>query len=149
MPLVVLCVRAPAEFLERHVLAGDGLDPRRGRLMNICEVLSTMTMKSVSAGEYTCPPAGRAHDQRNLRDDARGPHGAVEDVAVQAERDNALLDPCAAALVDPDHRAAGLHGEVEHLDDLLAVDLAERAAEHRDVLAEDADRPAVDRAAAG
>ena len=25
--------------------------------MNICEVLSTITTKSVSAGEYTCPPA--------------------------------------------------------------------------------------------
>ena len=76
-------------------------------------------------------------------------HGAVEDLAVEAERDDALLDARAAALVDADDRAAVLHREVEHLDDLLAVHLAERAAEHGDVLAEDADRAAVDRAVAG
>jgi hypothetical protein len=34
---------------------------------------------------------------------------------------------------------AGLDGEVDDLDDLLAVDLAQRAAEDGDVLAEDAD----------
>ena len=39
--------------------------------------------------------------------------------------------------------------EVHDLDDLLAVDLAERPAEHGRVLAEDADRAAVDRAEAG
>src|SRR3712207_965750 len=61
---------------------------------------------------------------------------------------SALLDPCAAALVDPDDRAAVAHGQVEDLHDLLAVDLAEAAAEHRDVLGEDADRAPVDGAVA-
>ncbi len=28
-----------------------------GPVMNICDVLSTMTTKSVRAGPYTCPPA--------------------------------------------------------------------------------------------
>ena len=76
-------------------------------------------------------------------------HVAVEDLGVQAERDDALLDPRAAAVVDADHRAAGLQRVVHHLDDLLAEDLAERAAEDREVLAEHADRPAVDGAVAG
>ena len=49
----------------------------------------------------------------------------------------------------PDHRAADLHGEVHHLDDLLAEDLAQRAAEDREVLGEDADLAAVDRAVPG
>src|SRR5690606_11394215 len=74
---------------------------------------------------------------------------AAEDLAVEAERDHALLDPGATALVDADDRTAGLHGEVHDLDDLLAVDLAEAAAELRDVLAEHAHRAAVDRAVAG
>jgi hypothetical protein len=89
---------------------------------------------------------GGAHDQRDLRDDAGRAHGAMEDVAVQPEGHDAFLDTRAAALVDADDRAAHLHREVEHLDDLLAVDLTERTAEHRDVLAEDAHRAAVDRA---
>ena len=41
------------------------------------------------------------------------------------------------------------HGEVDDLDDLLAVDLAEAAAEDGDVLGEDRDRPAVDGAVPG
>ena len=95
-------------------------------------------------------PAGAgAHDQRDLRDHAGGVHVAAEDLAVQAERDHALLDARAGALVDADDRAAGLHGEVHHLDDLLAVDLAERAAEDGEVLGEHAHLAAVDGAVAG
>ena len=76
-------------------------------------------------------------------------HVALEDLAVEAEGDHALLDARAAALVDADDRAAVRHREVEDLDDLLAVHLAEAAAEDGDVLGEDRDRPAVDRAVAG
>ena len=87
--------------------------------------------------------------RRDLRDHARGVHVAAEDLAVQAERDHALLDAGAGALVDADDRAAGLDGEVHHLGDLLAVDLAERAAEDREVLGEHAHLAAVDGAVAG
>jgi hypothetical protein len=50
-----------------------------------------------------------------------------------------FLNAGTAALVDADQRAPGLDGEVDDLDDLLAVHLAQRAAEDGDVLAEDAD----------
>ena len=73
----------------------------------------------------------------------------MEDVAVQAQRDDALLDARARAVVDADERAAGLDGQLLHLDDLLAVDLTEAAAEHRRVLAEDAHVAAVDGAVTG
>ena len=86
---------------------------------------------------------------RDLRDHARGVHVAAEDLAVQAERDDALLDAGAGALVDADDRAAGLDREVHDLGDLLAVDLAQRAAEDREVLGEHADLAAVDGAVAG
>ena len=59
------------------------------------------------------------------------------------------MDSGARAVVDADQRAAGLEGQLLHLDDLLAVHLAEAAAEHRRVLAEDADVAAVDGAVAG
>src|SRR5664280_1337441 len=94
-----------------------------GPVMNMCEVWSTISVKSVIAG------GARPHDQRELRDDAGGHHVAVEDLAVQAEGDHAFLDPSAAGVVDADHRAAGPERQVHDLDDLLAEDLAERAAE--------------------
>ena len=137
-----------AELLEGDLLAGHGLHHVRAG----DEHLRGLVDHDDEVGErggVDVPARRRAHDQRDLRDDAGGADGAVEDLAVQAERDDALLDARAAALVDADDRAAGLHREVEDLDDLLAVHLAERAAEHGDVLAEHADRPAVDGAVAG
>ena len=94
-------------------------------------------------------PGARPHDHRELRDDARGERVAQEDVGVSAERDDALLDPRAAGIVEPDDRRADAHRQVHDLADLLGVRLGQRAAEHREVLAEDEDEPAVDRAVAG
>ena len=145
--LDVVRVRA-AEVLEGHLLAGHRLDHVgagdehvRGALDHEGEV--------GDRGGVDRAARARPHDQRDLRDDAGGDHVAVEDLGEQAERDHALLDPRAAAVVDADDRAAGLQRVVHDLDDLLAVDLAERAAEHGEVLAEHADRPAVDGAVAG
>ncbi len=136
-----------AELLHRDVLAGDGLDHvgsgdehRRGLVDHDREVGDRGGV-DVAAGAV-------AHDHRDLRDDSGGVHVAAEDLAVQAERDDALLDARSRALVDADDRAPGLDRQVHHLGDLLAVDLAERAAEDREVLAEDADLAAVDGAVA-
>ena len=137
-----------AEVLHRDVLAGDGLDhvrPGDEHLRGLVDHHHEVGQR----GGVDVPAGRRAHDQRDLRDHAAGVHVALEDLAVQPERDHALLDARAAALVDPDDRAAELHRQVEHLDDLLAVDLAQAAAEDRDVLAEHRDRPAVHRAVAG
>ena len=91
----------------------------------------------------------RAHDHADLRDHSGALDVADEDVAVGAERDDALLDPGAAGVVEADHRRADLGGEVHHLDHLLGHHLAERAAEDGEVLAEDEDGAAVDLAVAG
>ena len=137
-----------AEVLHRHVLAGDGLDDvgsgdeHRGGLVDHDREVGDGGGVDVAAGAV-------AHDHADLRDDARGVHVASEDLAVEAEGDHALLDARAGALVDADDRAAGLDGEVHHLGDLLAVDLAQRAAEDREVLAEDAHHAPVDLAVAG
>src|SRR5207247_4309527 len=58
------------------------------------------------------------------------------------------LAPGAAAVVQPDHRRAGLHGEIHDLDDLLGVGAREAAAEDGEVLGEDEHEPPVDRAVA-
>ena len=108
-----------------------------------------MTVKSVTAGEGRPRRRGaRPHDERDLRDDARGADVATEDLAVEPQGDHALLDAGAARVVEPDDGAPDLHREVHDLDDLLAEDLAEGAAEDREVLGEDGDLAAVDRAVA-
>ena len=137
-----------AERLEVDLLARDRLDDVgagdehvRGLLHHEDEV--------GDRGGVDGAAGARPHDQRDLRDDAGALDVADEDVAVGAERDDALLDPRAARVVDADDRAADLRGEVHDLAHLLGHDLAERAAEDREVLGEDADAAAVDRAVAG
>jgi len=132
-----------AEVLERDVLAGDGLDDLRAGDEHLRGLVDHHD--EVGQCRPVDVPAGRgAHDQRDLRDDAGGKRVALEDLAVEGERDHTLLDAGAAALVDADQRDARLEGEVLDLDDLLAVDLTERAAEDGHVLREDAHGAAVD-----
>ena len=137
-----------AERLELDLLAGDGLDHLgpgdehvRGLLHHEDEV--------GHRGRVDGAARARAHDHRDLRDHARALDVADEDVAVGAERDDALLDPRAARVVQADYRGPDLRGEVHDLHHLLGHHLAERAAEDGEVLAEDEDRPAVDGAVAG
>ena len=140
-------VRA-AELLHRHLLAGDRLDDVRAGDEHLAGLVDHDDEVGQRGGVDVAARRG-AHDQRDLRDDAGRLDVVVEDVAVQAQRDDALLDARARAVVDADERAAGLDGQLLHLDDLLAVHLAEAAAEHRRVLAEDAHVAAVDGAVTG
>ena len=89
------------------------------------------------------------HDHADLRHDARGEHVALEHVGVAREARDAFLDARAAGIVQPDHRRADLHRLVHDLADLLGVRLGQRAAEHREVLAEHEHQAAVDGAGAG
>ncbi len=73
----------------------------------------------------------------------------AEDLAVLAERDDTLLDARAAGVEDADDRHPTAQGELHDLDDLLARDLAEGAAEGREVLRVHRDGAPVDRADAG
>ena len=137
-----------AELLELHVLAGDRLDDVRTGDEHVRGLVDHHG--EVGDGGGVDGAAGaRPHDQRDLRDDARGQHVAPEDLAVEPEGDDALLDARAAGVVDADHRDAGLERQVHDLDDLLAEDLAEGPAEDGEVLREDADLATVDGAVAG
>src|SRR5690606_2056565 len=62
---------------------------------------------------------------------------------------DALLDARAAGVVEADDRRSVLQRQLHHLDDLLGVGEAERAAEDGEVLREDVDEPPVDGAEAG
>ena len=108
-----------------------------------------MKMKSVIAGRVHRAARARPHDQADLRHHARRQHVALEHLGIAAERGDALLDACPAAVVQPDHRRADLERHVHDLADLLRVAFAQAAAEHGEVLAEDEHQPAVDRPRAG
>ena len=137
-----------AQLLHRDVLAGDRLDHVRAGDEHVRGLVDHDGEVGECRGVDGAARA-RAHDERDLRDHAGRADVAEEDLAVQAERDDALLDARAAGVVDADDRAAVPHRHVHHLDDLLAEYLAERAAEDREVLREHADRPAVDGAVPG
>ena len=106
-------------------------------------------------GRIDVAPGTRAHDHRDLRDDAGGEHVALEHFAITAERRDSFLNARAAGIEQPDDRRTRLHGEVLDLGDLLRVRFGQRAAEHGEILGEGEDRasvhgaPARDHAIAG
>jgi hypothetical protein len=87
--------------------------------------------------------------RRDLRDDAGGVHVAAEDLAVEAERDDALLDARAAESLMPMIGQPVLIARSMTLTIFSPKTSPERAAEDGEVLGEDADLAAVDRAVAG
>ena len=123
-----------AELLERRLLARDRLDHVGARDEHVRGLLDHEDEVRHGRGVDGAARA-RAHDQRDLRDHAGALDVADEDVAVGAQRDDALLDARAARVVDADDRAADLGRQVHDLAHLLGHDLAERAAEDREVLA--------------
>ena len=138
----------PAQLLELDFLAGHGLDHFRAGDEHVRGLFDHEDEVGHRRRVDGAAGAG-AHDQADLRDHAGALDVADEDVAVGAERDDALLDPGAAGVVDADHRRPDLGGEVHHLAHLLRHHLAEAAAEDGEVLGEDEDGAAVDRAVAG
>ena len=140
--------RRAAELLLRHLLArhrlhdvGAGDEHVRAALGHQDEVGDRRRVDGAAGA--------RPEHERELRHDPGGLDVPPEDLRVAGERDDALLDPRSARVVDPDHGAAVLDGEIHHLADLLGEDLRERAAEDGEVLAEDEDLAAEDRAVAG
>ncbi len=134
-----------AEFFEAHVFAGDGLDHIRARHEHVARLVDHDD--EVRERRRVHGATGRRpHDDRDLGDDTGCGRVAAKDLAVFAEGDDAFLDARTAGVEDTDHRNAGLECVVHDLDDLLARDLAERAAEDGEVLAEDGHVAAVDRA---
>jgi hypothetical protein len=137
-----------AQFLGRDDLVGHGLHHVRAGDEHVARVLHHEDEVG-HRRRIDRAARARAHDDGNLRDDARGLRVAPEHLGIAAERGDALLDARAARVVQADDRHAVLHGEVHHLADLLGMRLRQRAAEHGEILAEHIDRAAVDRAPAG
>src|SRR3954447_8887002 len=128
--------RRAAELLEADLLAGDRLHHVGAGDEHVRAALDHQHEVG-DRGRVDGAAGARAHHEADLRDHARALDVAPEDLRVAGERDDAFLDARAARVVDPDHRAAELRRQVHHLADLLGEDLAQRAAEHGEVLRED------------
>ena len=137
-----------AEGLHVHVLAGDGLDDVGAGDEHVRGLVHHHHVVGQGGGVGGAAGA-RAHDEGDLGDHAGGMDVVAEDVREHGQRGDAFLDAGAAAVVDAHHRAAVAQREFLDLDDLLAVDLAERAAVDGEVLAVDGDGAAVHGAVAG
>ena len=91
----------------------------------------------------------RPHDHRDLRDDARCSGVAHKDVAIAAQRQDALLDASTARVVDADQGSTHLERQILHLDDLGGVGLAQRPAHDGKVLGKHIHQTPIDGAIAG
>src|SRR5262249_51524957 len=87
-----------------------------------------------------------SHDGADLWDDAARERVLQKNISVTAERDYAFLDACAARIVEADQRRTVFQGKVHHLANLIGVRASQRAAEHSEVLREDVDQAAINRA---
>src|SRR5256885_16423276 len=76
----------------------------------------------------------RSEDRADLRYDAGGERVAEKDVGVPTEGRDALLNPPAARIVEPDQRRAVLYGQIHDFADLLRMRFRQRAAEDGEVL---------------
>ena len=89
-----------------------------------------------------------AHDGRDLWDDARRLHIAIEDVAKTRERLDALLDAGTTRVVEADDRCAILESCVLHLGNLGSIGRRERASEDGEIEGIDEDEATIDLAIA-
>ena len=113
-----------AQLLQGDVLTGDGLDDGRAGDEHLGALVDHDDEVGEGGGVHL--PAGRRpHDDRDLWDDARGAGVALEDVTESGQGGHTFLDARPATFVDADERAAGLHGEVDDLADLLAIHLTQ------------------------
>ena len=137
-----------AQILLAHLLVRDRLDHVGAGDEHVARLLGHHDEVG-DGGRVDRAASAGAEDGRELRHHARGGDVAVEDVGVAGQRDHALLDARAARVVEADDGAAGAHRQVHHLADLLRVGAGEAAAEDGEVLREDEDLPALDRAIPG
>mmetsp|Transcript_32106 Transcript_32106/g.87965 ORF Transcript_32106/g.87965 Transcript_32106/m.87965 type:complete len:549 (+) Transcript_32106:245-1891(+) len=136
-----------AEGLRRHGLIRHRLDHLGARHKHVGGVLDHHGEVG-HRGRVHRAARARPHDHAELRHDARRDDVPLEDLRVAGEGRDALLDARASGVVEADDGRADLECLIHDFADLFGVRLAQRAAEHREVLREDEDAPPVDLAVA-
>ncbi len=127
---------------------GNGLHDIGSRDEHIARLFYHQRKIRNGGGIHSSPRTG-AEDRGNLGHNPRRERIPEEYSGIPAEADNPLLNARAAGVVQSDHRTADFHREIHHFCDLLRVDLRERPAEDREVLAENTDKPPADRSCSG
>src|SRR5438067_2634972 len=103
--------RGAAKLLEVDLLVGHRTHDVRAGYEHVARALDHED--EVGHGGRVHRAAGaRTHDPGQLRHDAGGHDVSEKDLGISPEADHALLDPCAARIVQPDHRRADLHRAV-------------------------------------
>ena len=138
----------PAERLHVDLLVGHRPHHVRARNEHVARAPYHEDEVHERGGVDGAAGAG-AEDDRDLWHDPRREGVSEEDLRVAGERNDALLDPGAARVVQSDDGGAVLEGEVLDLDDLLGVALREGAPEDRRILGVDEDEAAEDGSVTG
>ncbi len=148
-PDLVVCVIAPPKLVLGHDLVGHGLhhlgagDEHVGAVLHHEDEVGHRRRIDRAA-------RARAHDQADLRDDTAGEHVALEHFGIAGEAGDAFLDARAAAeSLRPMTGAPTFIAMSMTLQIFCAWRSLKRAAEHGEVLREDIDQAAVDRARSG
>ena len=135
--------RRAADFVHRALFAGNRLDDFRSRdehlrvgFLHDDEVRQRRRIRSAARA--------RTGDNRNLRNDARRLHVAIENIAEAFQRHFAFGNARASGVVDSDNRHAHLERVFLHFANFLRVFVPERTALHGEVLRINRDRTPVD-----
>ena len=107
-----------AQLLLRNILARNGLDHLRAGKEHVRRLATHDDEVCQSRRIYRTACAG-AEDRRNLRDDARSHDVTLEDVGITGKSVDALLNTCAARVVETDAGSAVVHGHIHDLADLV------------------------------
>ena len=140
--------RRAAQFLCGDLFVGHGFHHVRachehiGRVFNHEDKVSHR--RGIDRTARTWP-----HDHADLRDHTGGFDIALEHLGITCEAVDAFLNTRTAGIVDPDDRRTVLDRHILNLADLLRVGLGQRSAKDREILTEDIDQTAVDRAPTG
>ena len=112
--------RRPAEFFLRDDFVGYGLHDFGAGDEHVARVLHHEDEVG-HGGAVNRAPCARAHDEAELRHDARGEDVALKYFGISAKRRDAFLNARAAAVVEADNRRTDFHGAVHDLADFLCV----------------------------
>ncbi len=137
-----------AELVEGDVLTGDVLDHVRPGDEHVALIAHRDHQVGLDRRIHRSASAF-AEDDGDLGHEAAQQLVAAAEFGVPGQRRHRVLDARAAGVVDADDRAADHRDPLHQAGHLAAEHLADRALEHRLVVAENADRAAVDRAVAG
>ena len=137
-----------AQFLGGNLLAGDGGDDLRAGDEHLTHALYHEDEVGQRGGVGRAAGAG-ADDDGDLGDNARCDGVVEEDLSVARQSVHALLNTGTAGIVNTNQRCSDLQSCLLAVDDFLGVHQTQTAADDGEVLGEDVNQSAVDRAVAG